>query len=238
MPFSTLLTSESKDGHARRPTEADPWSAKDWDLLFLGACTERVLGAESQTHPPGVDFAHLPGVFYNDTSVSHADAWSSSFPAVMAKFGGALPAWETPAHERQRLVARSAFPVCTGAYAMTKRGAARALYQANMRLDAVDVTLSEAVWAGWLKSYTVVPSLISQYKVEKTTVESGRTSANSDIHRLDSANGVKETLAEALTHDRWYDLEKGGQSIDRLRSMRKNLRQAVANLSSDAALWP
>lgn len=122
---------------------------------------------------------------------------------------------------------------------MTKRGAARALYHANMRLDAVDVTLSEAVWAGLLKSYTVVPSLISQYKVEKTTVESGRTSSNSDIHRLDSAKGgePKETLAEALTHDRWFNLEDG-QSIDRLHSMRKNLRSGIFNLSSDASLWP
>lgn len=235
MPFSTLLSSEANDGQLRQPSEADPWSYRDWDTLFLGACTEKVMQAGQ--HPPDVDLDHLPVVIWNDTTVAHSDAWSRSFTDIFKAYNATIPVWDTPSAERQRLVARSVWPICTGSYAITKRGAARALYKASRRLLPVDVSLGDAVLSGALKSYTVVPSLISQYKVEKTTTETGRTSLNSDLHRIDHPDGKKETLAEALKVDRFYDME-AGYSVDRRVSVRQNLGRLIQNLPSSPDLWP
>ncbi|CAO1624871.1 unnamed protein product [Parajaminaea phylloscopi] len=233
MPFSTLLASET--GSPRTPTEQDPWSHQDWDTLFFGACTEKVM--EPGNHPPDVDLNHLPVVIWNDTTVAHSDAWSTSFTDIFKAYNGTIPVWETPSEERQRLVARSVWPICTGSYAMTKRGAARALYRASRRLLPVDVSLGNAVLSGDLKSYTIVPSLISQYKVQKTGSDTGRSSLNSDLHRLDHPDAKTETLAEALKVDRFYDLE-GGYSVDRRESVRSHLSKLVAALPASSNLWP
>lgn len=68
---------------------------------------------------------------------------------------------------RRRVIAPSWYPVCTIAYAVTRRGAEKLLYHIggyNGIGSPVDLAMIDAVQNGKVKSYTVVPPLFNPFK--------------------------------------------------------------------------
>ncbi len=67
-----------------------------------------------------------------------------------------------------RVLAPSWYPVCTIGYAVTQRGARRLLYNVGgvKRIgSALDLAMNDQVQKGYLKAYTVIPPLITTWKI-------------------------------------------------------------------------
>lgn len=143
-------------------TKAHPWGdPSEWDLLYLGHCgdyfnaLERGVGV-GHHHPTHLEV--LPHVIFQDNSVSY---FTDLHPFTASLF----TALRIP--EKNRIVHRSKFPLCSFGYAVTRRGAelilkevAPAKEELSGRVRAYDVALLDGcVRHGILRCYSVQPEL-------------------------------------------------------------------------------
>jgi hypothetical protein len=88
-------------------------------------------------------------------------------------YRGELEGWglSVTKDKRQRVIAPSWSPVCTIGYAVTRLGAQKLLYTVGGVKgigSAVDLTIADRIQKGMLKSYTVVPPLVTPWKMGST----------------------------------------------------------------------
>ncbi|KAK5659871.1 hypothetical protein OQA88_13334 [Cercophora sp. LCS_1] len=128
-PFSNEATYYSDDEAAQYPY-GDP---SLWDLLYLGHCGDYFHGTNNdfkQGHVKPKDLAKIPHVSFNDTSLPDFDNLHPWTASLLENLG-------VPVHTR--LVHKSIFPLCTFAYAVSRRGA-KMLLEKTANLDTTDHT--------------------------------------------------------------------------------------------------
>jgi hypothetical protein len=70
-------------------------------------------------------------------------------------------------NSRKRVLASSWYPVCTIGYAITRMGAQKLLYTVGNGMgigSPLDLTMSDRVQKGYLRAYTVIPPLVTEWK--------------------------------------------------------------------------
>lgn len=105
---------------------SDPWNTALWDMLWFGQCSEQAW-AEHQLpdDTSQLPLTGLPFLTYNDPARSKTTQYSTMFDE-----------YKVPRHDseldtdlRLRIIQPAREARCTTAYALTRSGAARALYQ-------------------------------------------------------------------------------------------------------------
>lgn len=146
-------------------------TAPAWDIVRLGTCLDPAHTEES--HRANVSLENPPFVVYTDETATGRKHTSYEHAVT-------LDSYQVPLEERggYRIVQQSNYPVCLHAYGLTQRGAAKLLYLTSKGFidDANDLTVARLTQRGLLNSYTVLPSLFGQWKVEGWR-------GNSDIKR-------------------------------------------------------
>lgn len=218
-PFATLLESRLKDNKHRTPTSADPWLSRDWDLLYVGACFEWPHTEDS--HGVGVDVKHAPIVAYDDKTVADYEDTEGTFSGYLDLFGYKVPQrtklseQEYKSFRRQRLIAQGNGPICTAAYAVSRRGAAKLLYHSTREItSAIDDHMSVLCRYGAVDCYVTVPPIISQWKTKDSSMK------NSNIRGNES-----EVITSDLNHN-----PSVGASQNIRNSARKNLNVLLSKM--------
>ncbi|KAJ4346631.1 uncharacterized protein N0V89_010562 [Didymosphaeria variabile] len=123
----------------------------DWDHLSMGQCVYKA-------HP--TDHTHFS---YNDPNSPAIGSFAKDNKKEMVE------TWKyKPEDAGVRLVTPSYAPLCTMGYAMTQRGARRALYQIGgfLAMDSpIDLEFIQHAKDGRLKSYTISPPTLVKWKV-------------------------------------------------------------------------
>lgn len=142
----------------------DPWHSSHWDVFAFGPCYDelKLPSTYHQYHDP---FGPLSAALSLSTSSQPNDTEGSA---------------------RDRIIYRSGGPVCTTAYAITKRGAAKLLARTAMNLNApLDMIIRHMVQRDELAAYGTIPTVMAQWDyVGRIGMESrGPNGAGSDIFR-------------------------------------------------------
>jgi hypothetical protein len=177
-------------------------SGLDWDILYVGTC----YNIPRDPHP-----AH----------VTYKDPNAPSEANVSAAFVDELHGWgvktsKDPRRRVQRVLAPSWYPICTIGYAVTQRGAQRLLYHVGGVVpfgSAIDLTLTDRIKEGLLRSFTVIPPLITPWKTGGVK--------DSDI------DDMKAKEAELKEGDK---LDVGSQNL--WKSARLSMSEVFGNQSS------
>lgn len=142
----------------------DPWHSDYWDLLSLGQCQDR-----SNT---------------GDLFVKYPDRFAP--PASAGK-----KYLDEPLGGEERVIQQSGGIVCTTAYAVTRRGAAKLLLRTALDLDApVDLVMQGMIARGELAAYSVVPTIMAQWNYA-AGLGMERRGANSDIQGTGGEGAAK-----------------------------------------------
>lgn len=165
-PLATLLRSEQIEEVPGSHIGESEFSHQDWDILRLGWCNDKPLTLEN--HPPGVDLDNLPVVSYDDVGVPFNERCWIEHRDIMDAYNVPLSRPIVPSGIGKRVIARSNSPVCLHAYALSNRGASRLLFNHNHAgvPFSNDLATAQATREGFLKSYSVVPTLFSQFQAQ------------------------------------------------------------------------
>jgi len=137
------------------PGPNDPWNSPHWDIISLAPCYDSL---KSPT----------PYLRYNDPFAPPLDTSNLSTPHNESQKGS-------------RILYRSGGPICTTAYAITTRGAAKLLTRTAMNLNApLDMIIRHMVENDELVVYGTVPTVMAQWDYVD---EIGMGGAGSDIFR-------------------------------------------------------
>lgn len=126
-PFAALLNIAHSGRNATFLHPQDPWNTALWDLLWFGQCEERPWSQEQISRASGLlpILKGSPYVTYRDPTRSRVAHHSVIYNA----YGVPASDEENAREQRLRIIQPALSPRCTTAYAITKHGAARALYQ-------------------------------------------------------------------------------------------------------------
>ena len=117
-------------------TEDNPYCVDNWDILSLGQC---------------FDF---------DTNWEEFYIYDDPYGPK----DGSFSYYDHPLHN-QRVVRRSAGPICTNAYAISRKGAEKMLLRGAIDLDdPVDVIINRFTRQGYLNVYSLEPPLFGQWE--------------------------------------------------------------------------
>lgn len=162
-PFASLLKTLSRDDKDRIATSADPWLHQDWDILFLGYCMEAPPSGDD--HPKDVDPETAQHILYNDDTIADRARTGASIAEYMDHYGYPLPV--DNATQAKRVVARAHHPICTNAYAVSLKGAAKLLYHTSRDISyPIDIQMMSLIGGGQLKAFEVMPPLMGQWKMD------------------------------------------------------------------------
>ncbi|KAK2019102.1 family 25 glycosyltransferase [Colletotrichum eremochloae] len=154
-------------------TFADPWNSHQWDLITFGQCGDGD-GWKSER------------IKYNDP---YTNGKKSEYFGVGLKGG-------------RRMVRRAGGMTCTGAYALSARGAAKLLLRSNFDLNLpVDVIMNDMIANNQLQAYSVWPPPVVQWRYRDKLGMWG--SMGSDIrveHKDQDRSGWEEAHKQ---HDVW-----------------------------------
>ncbi|KAK1967455.1 family 25 glycosyltransferase [Colletotrichum sublineola] len=154
-------------------TFADPWNSHQWDLITFGQCGDGD-GWKSER------------IKYNDP---YTNGEKSEYFGVGLKGG-------------RRMVRRAGGMTCTGAYALSARGAAKLLLRSNFDLNLpVDVIMNDMIANNQLQAYSVWPPPVVQWRYRDKLGMWG--SMGSDIrveHKDQDRSGWEEAHKQ---HDVW-----------------------------------
>ncbi|KAK2025273.1 family 25 glycosyltransferase [Colletotrichum zoysiae] len=151
----------------------DPWYSNQWDLVTFGQCGDGD-GWKSER------------VKYDDP---YTNGEKSEYFGVGLKGG-------------RRMIRRAGGMTCTGAYAVSARGAAKLLLRSNFDLNLpVDVIMNDMIMNGQLQAYSIWPPPVVQWRYRDKLGMWG--SMGSDIrveHKDQDRSGWEEAHKE---HDVW-----------------------------------
>ncbi|KAK1986195.1 family 25 glycosyltransferase [Colletotrichum cereale] len=151
----------------------DPWYSHGWDLITFGQCGDG-------------DGGKTERIKYDDP---HTNGEKSEYFGVGLKGG-------------HRMIRRAGGMTCTGAYAVSARGAAKLLLRSNFDLNLpVDVIINDMIGNGQLRAYSVWPPPVVQWRYRGKLGMWG--SMGSDIrveHKDQDRSGWEEAHKE---HDVW-----------------------------------
>ncbi|KYK61302.1 hypothetical protein DCS_02444 [Drechmeria coniospora] len=154
----------------------DPWHSRYWDVLSIGQCFE--------------------GDAFKWASKKFPDP---HVPAGKDFFGETLG--------EERVVRQSGGMICTTAYAVSRAGAAKLLVRGAMDLDnPVDQLISQMIAGGGLKVYSVMPSIMAQWKYANNIGMDARH-ANSDVNKKESSDPRIDWTEVRKTGTVWVDRE-------------------------------
>jgi len=128
-----------------------------WDLLYLGHCGDYFHGTDrgfEDGHVSPQDLAKVQHLGFDDASLPNFDNLHPWTASMLRNMG-------VPVHTR--LVHRSVFPLCTFAYAVTRRGATRLLNELatleRTKHAAYDIAILIACRDGGLRCWSINPEL-------------------------------------------------------------------------------
>ncbi|KAK2053610.1 family 25 glycosyltransferase [Colletotrichum caudatum] len=151
----------------------DPWYSHQWDLVTFGQCGD--------------------GDGWKSERVIYDDSYTSGEKSE--HFGVGLEGG-------RRMVRRAGGMTCTGAYAVSARGAAKLLLRSNFDLNLpVDVIMNDMIIKGQLQAYSIWPPPVVQWRYRDKLGMWG--SMGSDIrveHKDQDRSGWEEAHKE---HDVW-----------------------------------
>lgn len=150
-------------------TPDDPWQSEFWDIMSLGHC-----------------HVDRPFFLFRGPQTTYIDEFYAEPPVEGTEYD--IPG------DVNRVIRRSESFVCTTAYAISHRGAAKLLLRTSLNLDEpVDVIMRHMISSGELISYTLNPPPIVQWAFREGI--GMNTGDNSDIHRVDDAPEGNTTAA-------------------------------------------
>ncbi|UZJ55632.1 hypothetical protein CBS101457_004952 [Exobasidium rhododendri] len=227
-PLATLIGSMKKDRKTRGPIASAPYGEADWDLLYLGACLEGAWAGPTVEKKPlplvgnkTVDYDAPPYLVYEDETAPDGTNMGDSVKEMFRNYGLQIDMPDALSIPRRRVIQRSRGPICTDSYAVTRRGAARLLYQLTRTLNApIDLAMAWAAGDGRVESYTVFPPIMDQWRVAGNF-------KNSDINgKRDLAHG--ETGGEEGQQlDKRHDGPDVGISLNIHNSVRGSLHRLL-----------
>lgn len=122
----------------------------NWDLLTLGHCGYTIPNEKS-----------------NPQAAKMIRVWVDPYAPETSRFSSYMPyTWS----KRLRLLAPSKGSACTQAYAVTREGAMRLLYNVggpgHVLNEAVDLLIMDQLNQGVLKGFLSVPDIVAQWKMQ------------------------------------------------------------------------
>ncbi|KAF9874360.1 glycosyltransferase family 25 [Colletotrichum karsti] len=153
--------------------QVDPWHSRSWDLITFGHCGD--------------------GDQWKSEKVKYDDPYTSGEKS--SYFGISLK-------EGRRMLRRAGGMTCTGAYAVSARGAAKLLLRSGFDLNLpVDVIMNDMIRNGQLRAYSIWPPPVVQWRYRDKLGMWG--SMGSDIrveHKDNDRSGWEEAHRQ---HDVW-----------------------------------
>ncbi|KAK1996889.1 family 25 glycosyltransferase [Colletotrichum falcatum] len=132
----TAMFDIGRSEHKMVQAAFDPWYSHGWDMITFGHCGDRD-GWKSER------------IKYDDPYTSGA---ASEYFGISLKGG-------------RRMIRRAGGLTCTGAYAVSARGAAKLLLRSNFDLNIpVDVIMNEMIENNQLKAYSIWPPPVVQWR--------------------------------------------------------------------------
>ncbi|TEA21408.1 Glycosyltransferase 25 family member [Colletotrichum sidae] len=159
---------------SQEQAQIDPWHSGKWDLITFGHCGDG-------------DQWKAERVKYDDP---YTNGEASEYFGVSLKGG-------------RRMLRRAGGMTCTGAYAVSKRGAAKLLLRSGFDLNLpVDVIMNDMIRNDQLRAYSVWPAPIVQWRYRGQLGMWG--SMGSDI-RVEQKDKDRSGWEEAhKKHDVWF----------------------------------
>lgn len=143
---------------------------KDWDMVFLG------MSIPMDSYSVTLPLRSLSGHCWSDERKHQPLPIVSSKSASFGKNGNPESLYANNTFMHSRLYPSNQ-PKCTHAYVVSKRGARRLLlylqYPPFAYSRAIDQAIAWLIEIGKIKSYTVVPSLVIQTKIDKSDISPG-----------------------------------------------------------------
>ncbi|KAK9237834.1 hypothetical protein V1525DRAFT_403052 [Lipomyces kononenkoae] len=193
-----------------REIEAAPYGL-DWDVMYLGQCSDYA--------GPRKDLA----MAFDDPDAPQRAVTHEHFIAMMQSLGV-----YGKAIGKTRVVSPSYGPVCTLAYAITRRGAQRLLLNFSYLglSTAVDVDMINKLQSGAIRGYTVTPPPFSSFRlnnekdsdtIKPSTPEEGEkqkeVKEEKDIGNiagtsLNIRNSARHAMLVNLDRQNWEDYER------------------------------
>ncbi|PWN31384.1 uncharacterized protein FA14DRAFT_95109 [Meira miltonrushii] len=201
-PLATLIKSfDRKNDSNIVSTKNDPWLTSEWDVLNIGACIE--LPFKEGDRKGEVDLDHPPYVAYKDGTLDYSEHTHEHLTQFLGGYNLSLPKKadqetfsQIEAGNYHRIVTLSNKPICTNAYAVSKKGAIKLLYHFSKAFDMpIDVKLMLMSVNSEIRSYTVSPPIMDQWKAIDAEFRS------SDKFHPASVKFVQED--EKLNHNPW-----------------------------------
>ena len=152
---ATIHGSEAYTPESLLASENDPYCINNWDIVSLGQCFEFGLNWE-EYYIYDDPYGLKDGSFTYDDYILH----------------------------NQRVVRRSGGPVCTNAYAISRKGAEKMLLRGAIDLnEPVDVIIHHFTEEGYLNVYSLEPPIFGQWEYVDGI---GADIFNSEVNTYDS----------------------------------------------------
>ena len=120
---------------AFNPDPEDPWMTDHWDVLAIGHC--------------------LGGIYPGGPEIKYRSRYANEGPMT----------WKNVTLSGERYIHRAKHTICTAAYAVTRRGAAKLLLRSAYDLNGpIDLIINSMAEAGELVVYNVVQPPVMQWK--------------------------------------------------------------------------
>ncbi|KAI5820848.1 LPS glycosyltransferase [Pyronema omphalodes] len=186
--FAPILERLTK--HLPKAGSSPPYGHEAWDVLWLGACLH--------TPKPAKGDQKAKVIRYDDPMApnrSEMREYDRKYFDEHRELGG------TYKDSGERVIQEAYQPVCTMAYAVTKRGAQQLLYHIGYRqLDGpVDLAMAWATSAGKIKGWVVWPPLITAWRLggpkdSDIQKSSSQSKGNDDGH----SDGIKKSARKEM----------------------------------------
>lgn len=246
-PFATLINSWANTSDAApiiRSTESDPWMSKEWDLINFGTCIEDNIKGQDR-----FDVEHPPFIMYDDDSLPeyssvintekyHTDILPHEWVlGPMNKYNVTLPGDTeriAKGHKVRRMAMVNYKAVCLSAYALSRQGAARVLYQASREMIIpIDDAVVEMSVHRTIRSYEVLPPFFTQWKVQDGMRNSDKMIDNgaAEIHEnkgnhnpsIGYAEFIKDSLRASMANTLGRQLTEWGIWTGESKGRRRGL---------------
>ncbi|KAK7202893.1 hypothetical protein BZA70DRAFT_86345 [Myxozyma melibiosi] len=202
--FSFQMQNNSLRTHVITPHERDsaPYGL-DWDLINMGQCY-------NHANPDRPDLF----ITYPDPTAPPIDSLSNSIKQFLEFFKVTRDEMES-----KRLISPSFHPICTMAYALTRRGAQRLLLHSSYAglHGPVDLEISDHAGNGKIHAYDLSPPPFNSWRVDgkKDSDNNARQDPELTISGTGNLGGrsmnlrtsARKDMVRRLTIDNWRDYD-------------------------------
>ena len=242
-PLATLINSWSNTSDSApiiQSTQNDPWMSKEWDLINFGTCIEAGLDPKDR-----FDVQHPPLITYEDdtlpeyssiinTEKYHTDVLPHGWvTGLMNQYNVTLPGDTeriSKGFKAQRIAMVNNKAVCLSAYAVSRQGATRILYQASREMTIpIDDIMAKMTSQRTIRSYEVLPPIFAQWKIQDGTRNSdkmidnvGDINVNQGNHNpsIGYAAFIKDSLRASMANTLGRQLTEWGVWTNELKGRR------------------